>query len=584
MKVTKLNERSPEVIQCSILASDYRSLAKNSPQGLPKILRHNVLIGRNNSGKSAYLDALEFALRKTPSDVSHSGEVTYFLTFPNDKPSYINVALNWPDFANAAIEQKKSSQQEWAESVTMSSGLKIPRSRLAEVQQFLNVWYELKKHSLGFIVRRLAADRDIVVEEQQRIDLLTLSSDGKGFTSLVQADRHKNGRKRKQLIQVYLLDALNRICQPDYSFTEIDCRQLDDDKWEVALTESEKGEVLLSASGSGLKTLLLVLGNTLLVPFQAAETCQSIDGILHPCLDGYAFMFEELENNLHPSILRRLLQYLISLSQAFDCRFFYTTHSNVIVDAFAARKDSQIVHVSHDNKKTSISPIGGFLDHRKVLEELDFRASDLLQANVLIWVEGPSDRILINRWIELWSNGSLNEGLHYQVVHYGGSLINHISSVVPGDRGDEYVKLLRICKRAILVVDSDKTKRNQKLKPAVKRMSAEIKESEGVIWITKGKEIENYIPYQACNAAFPRLCLNAQPPETDSLYDVRKRGIKQFANKKAEFASLVAPHMNLQDCCLVLDLKARTEELIKAIRRWNNLRLPDSDVDRHPAD
>ena len=33
-----------------------------------------------------------------------------------------------------------------------------------------------------------------------------------------------------------------------------------------------------------------------------------------------------------------------------------------------------------------------------MLNDLDVRASDLLQSNGIIWVEGPSDRIYIKRW------------------------------------------------------------------------------------------------------------------------------------------------------------------------------------------
>ena len=33
---------------------------------------------------------------------------------------------------------------------------------------------------------------------------------------------------------------------------------------------------------------------------------------------------------------------------------------------------------------------------------------------ILIWVEGPSDRIYINRWIELFSEGKLEEGRDHQ--------------------------------------------------------------------------------------------------------------------------------------------------------------------------
>ncbi len=38
-----------------------------------------------------------------------------------------------------------------------------------------------------------------------------------------------------------------------------------------------------------------------------------------------------------------------------------------------------------------------FLDKNSILSDIGFKASDILQANGVIWVEGPSDRIYINR-------------------------------------------------------------------------------------------------------------------------------------------------------------------------------------------
>lgn len=56
-----------------------------------------------------------------------------------------------------------------------------------------------------------------------------------------------------------------------------------------------------------------------------------------------------------------------------------------------------------------------------------FKASDILQANRVIWVKGLSDRIYINKCINLWSNGTLKEGKDYQCVFYGGRSLSHLT-------------------------------------------------------------------------------------------------------------------------------------------------------------
>jgi hypothetical protein len=95
---------------------------------------------------------------------------------------------------------------------------------------------------------------------------------------------------------------LNKIYKSDSFFTNIICQQhTSDSKWEIYLEEEEKGLIALSESGSSHKTILLVLINIILLPKKNNKKN----------ISDYIFAFEELENNLHPSLLRRLLSYLI---------------------------------------------------------------------------------------------------------------------------------------------------------------------------------------------------------------------------------------------------------------------------------
>jgi putative ATP-dependent endonuclease of the OLD family len=212
------------------------------------------------------------------------------------------------------------------------------------------------------------------------------------------------------------LDDLNCIFEPDASFTRILVQQLGDEKainerWEVFLEESEKGRIPLSQSGSGLKTVLLVLIYLYLVPEIEKKE-----------LSHYLFGFEELENNLHPALQRRLLSYLRKKAVEKGCRFFLTTHSSVAIDLFASDDQAQILHVTHDGKRASVRTVKTYIENCGVLDDLDIRASDLLQSNGIVWVEGPTDRLYFNHWIDVWTDRKLKEGTHYQCVFYGGRL------------------------------------------------------------------------------------------------------------------------------------------------------------------
>jgi putative ATP-dependent endonuclease of the OLD family len=147
-------------------------------------------------------------------------------------------------------------------------------------------------------------------------------------------------------------------------------------------------------------------------------------------------LFEELENNLHPALQRRLLSYIREFSIENSIPIFLTTHSSVFIDFFSRDESAKIIHVTSDGSVSRTEVAQTFIKHNSIIDDLDVRASDLLQANCIIWVEGPSDRIYVNRWVELESSGTLKEGQHYQCVFYGGRLLSHLSAAGPNDPGE----------------------------------------------------------------------------------------------------------------------------------------------------
>jgi hypothetical protein len=249
--------------------------------------------------------------------------------------------------------------------------------------------------------RLLLADRDIRAEKESSD--LDLQPDGSGATNIIRRYILSSSLPR-DLIQDKLLKALAQIFANDGSFNEIQINNHDDsvsDKglWEIFLGESTKGLVPLSRSGSGLKTVILVLLNLLVTPFtERADKAE------------YVYAFEELENNLHPSLLRRLFAYLHDYAIREGATIFLTTHSSVALDFFGVSPSAQILHVSHDGISAIARPVSAHFEHLGVISELGVKPSDLLQANGIIWVEGPSDCIYLNRWIDLFSDGELQEG------------------------------------------------------------------------------------------------------------------------------------------------------------------------------
>ena len=246
-----------------------------------------------------------------------------------------------------------------------------------------------------------------------------------------------------EVIKQELLDALNFIFGNDGEFSEITVQVHDDEKsdgtkghWEIYLREDKKGLIPLSKSGSGLKTILLVLLNLLVVPKAKIEENRN--------KSDFVFAFEELENNLHPALLRRLFQYIEKYAINENAHIFLTTHSSTALDFFSLSNNAQIIHVLHDGESARTTTVSAHFDRLRVVYELGAKPSDLLQANGIVWVEGPSDRIYLNRWIDLYSKGRFQEGRDYQCAFYGGALLARTQFKAP----EEARSRKRSCKSA----------------------------------------------------------------------------------------------------------------------------------------
>lgn len=112
---------------------------------------------------------------------------------------------------------------------------------------------------------------------------------------------------------------------------------------------------------------------------------------------------EEPETNLHPIMQRRLISYL---RENTTNQYIIATHSAHLLNY----DESTVIRLTFD-------PAGGSganvvrhpKEHGALCADLGYRPADLLQSNAIIWVEGPSDRLYIRRWLELAESG-LEEG------------------------------------------------------------------------------------------------------------------------------------------------------------------------------
>lgn len=563
---------------------DYACFSE-TPVGLDTFKPITIIIGRNNSGKSKFLDLIErlaydrlnqillsaqYKSRFTESDLKAS--------FPQGRSGGGLVGDHWTDngrkFSDLDVAWHVSAAGDILDLDVQPACPALPRTtNLTSVRSMLeSVLAKATSPIQGKKVRRIFAERDVQPETEKAH--FELKGDGSGASDVIRKYLNSTQSKySRDLVRLDLLHALNEIFAPDGNFLEIEIKQHDQDgasgswPWEVHLSEESKGLIPLSASGSGLKTIILVLLNLLVIPH--FEGRSSAD---------YVYCFEELENNLHPALQRRLLAYLERHVEKNKCTLFLTTHSNVVLDFFGNSPEAQLVAVSHDGRSSVARTISAHFDYSELIAELGAKPSDLLQANGVIWVEGPSDRVYINRWIELVSDGELVEGRHYQCACYGGALLARVEFVEPTAHSEERLNLLRLNGNVVVVCDSDRDHARGRLKKRVQTAVSQVREVPNAhVWVTGAREIENYIPEAAIRAFCGRTSIPA--PERFQQFFPRKSvkarsyleqrlGVKTI--DKMELASGCIDHMDLANLADRFDLLEEVKKIVELIRMWNS--------------
>jgi ABC-type dipeptide/oligopeptide/nickel transport system ATPase component len=314
------------------------------------------------------------------------------------------------------------------------------------------------------------------------------------------------------------------------------------DASEIQVRTDGAGYLPLASLGTGIEELVII---------GAAATCNS----------NALLIIEEPEIHLHPTLQAKLAKYF--QEDTNGNRFLITTHSPTIINA----SNASITHVTKAGSASHARTITTKPETRDMLDDIGAHPSDLLQANYVIWVEGPSDRIYMNYWLSQIAP-DLIEGIDYTVMIYGGKLLNGLSADWE-DAAEDLISLFNINSHFCVLMDSDRDKPSRHINKTKQRIVEECKKSHCMSWVTDGRTIENYVPEDTLAEALAYLYPDlhyTHPLGDEYTYPLSFTFTgKKYGPAKIKVARYVAQHGYV----LSSELQNHVKKLVRAIKAAN---------------
>jgi predicted ATP-dependent endonuclease of OLD family len=198
---------------------------------------------------------------------------------------------------------------------------------------------------------------------------------------------------------------------------------------------------------------------------------------LNSCKEGDILVIDEPELHLHPGAAKTIRDLLYAKKN--NIQIITSTHSPIFINP--SYVDSIVLH--RQNKEPNVIP-SNQID--EALIALGSSGSDVLLYDIVIWYEGPSDKIYLEKLLQLYAREIKTRQSNIGLMHFGGGALKYINP--------ETIK--KIACNSIFVIDSDKEDEKHNLEGKKQQFIEECRKSEIKYWVTTRREIENYIPIE----------------------------------------------------------------------------------------
>lgn len=349
-----------------IRVHNYRSIADSEVLPLGRI---TLIVGRNNSGKSALLRALYLLQQGAPFNTSDvridaRGMQIYYAIDPRFERY----------FSRTPSTREEPFQPDWSIKCEVSPGGTIALWRHGKAGLHAGTTPAPGQEPRNLIYPILSGRRQSSYEEQVRRDsaMAVLPNDNNlvaRVSSLATA-------------QIPEAEKFRRLCR---RVLGVDLSVLAGQNGQtLGIQVNRFNGVPLEAMGTGISSAL-----NLLVSLSGAKS--------------KLFLIEEPENDLHPQAVRALLDAIVEADNTNQ--FIITTHSSVVLAQLGALPDSVILHAKN---KAGLLPTSEYqvvdtpLGRLEILHDLGYELADLdLSEGWIIFEESSAER-LTRQWLIPW--------------------------------------------------------------------------------------------------------------------------------------------------------------------------------------